>query len=431
MIGKKQHLDSERALFGLNKIANMILSNKDPNITTLEILNYLQSSLGTFGAVSLKIDHKDQCLILDSFTKSKIVLNALKIVPFNVQDIKYPLVSDALISKCVREDKIVKSNRLADFFFPVIKAKKMLDTIQSILGLKLCLGVPVKVDNKVVGAFFVVSKREDLSNVEKQLLQLYANMSGIAVENHRNMNMLQHLYETEKETAAILTHELKTPIAIAYNSSAILGQTIEKYGSALRKDFIEKLKKQQFDIQESILRMNMICNSIFSLTEVENNLSEENQQLDLSNSISRLVYVYKNFNKKGVKFSYSEKIKTGLYYGPVVQFEQVISIILENAFKYTKRGYVDMKLEMNGEFMKCTITDSGPGIARQERQKIFERFYRSETTHKLEKGLGLGLYIANKIAIKLGGQIDLTDNPVEKGTRFIVKFPVYNNRQAI
>lgn len=425
MIQKKQNLDSEKALAGLNTIANMILSNKDPNITTMQILNYLQSSLGTFGAVSLKIDEKSQCLVLDNFTKSKIVLNALRLVPFDVDDIKYPLSSTALISSCVREDRIVKSNRLADFFFPVIKARKLLDSIQAVLGLKFCLGVPVKVDNKVVGAFFVVSKREDLSDVEKQLLQLYANMSGIAVENHRNMDMLKHLYETEKETAAILTHELKTPIAIAYNSSAILGQTIEKYGNALKTEFVDKLKTQQLEIQESIIRMNMICNSIFSLTEVENNLSVENQKLDLSNSIGRMVYAYKNFSKKGVAFSYKEKIKEGIYYGPAVQFEQVISIILENAFKYTKKGYVKMYLNMTGKLMECTITDSGPGIPKNERQKIFDRFYRSDSTIKVGKGLGLGLYIATKIATKLGGKIDLMDNPDQRGSRFIIRFPVY------
>ncbi|MCC7432629.1 GAF domain-containing sensor histidine kinase, partial [Candidatus Peregrinibacteria bacterium] len=310
-------------------------------------------------------------------------------------------------------------------FYPVFKQKRAMDAMQLLMRFGACAAIPIKINNVVMGAFFVVSKKKEFSKPEILLLQLFANFYGMAKTNFNNIESLRKLYETEKETAAILTHELKTPIAIAYNSSAILGQTIEKYGSALKTEFVDKLKTQQLEIQESIIRMNMICNSIFSLTEVENNLSVENQKLDLSNSIGRMVYTYKNFTKKEVAFSYKEKIKKGVYYGPAIQFGQVISIVLENAFKYTKKGYVKMFLNMTGKVMECTITDSGPGISKNEREKIFERFYRSDSTIKVGKGLGLGLYIATKIAAKLGGKIDLMDNPDQRGSRFVIRFPVY------
>jgi two-component system sensor histidine kinase CiaH len=108
----------------------------------------------------------------------------------------------------------------------------------------------------------------------------------------------------------------------------------------------------------------------------------------------------------------------------------VISIILENAFKYVKSGKVEMDLTMSDKEMVATITDTGPGISDDEKKKVFERFFRSRDAEKVrkQKGLGLGLYIAKKITDKLKGTIELVDNPDATGSRFIIKFPVYKKQ---
>lgn len=417
------------ALAGLNNIAEMILGNVGADITRVEILQYLENSLQTFGAVALEIDFSNKALVLKSFTQSKLIKRVMKMVPIDVYKLNYPLNSDVLISRCVKEDKLMSSAYLRDFFYPVFKWGKLLDTVQKVLGLKLAMAMPIKVNNKVIGAFFCVSKREKMLSVELQLLQLYANLYGIALENNRNIDNLNKLYQAEKETSAMLTHELKTPIAIAYNSSELLGILIKKYDRVFPPDYLEKLRGHQLQIQESILRMNGICNSIFSLTEVENHLNIDNQKLNLNDSVGRLVDVYRAYKSSSIELDYTQKIKSGIYYGPGIQFEQVVSIILENAFKYTKSGKISVDLKMDGKKIVCMITDTGPGILENDKQKVFEKFFRSgKANSKKESGLGLGLYIAKKIMDKIGGTISILDNPKGSGARFVITCPVYHKK---
>lgn len=428
---KKLLNNFEEVLEALNRIADLIISNQDLDFTNLEILKKIRDKVKVFAAIVYEIDSEKKCLYLKSHTRSKLaqmVINFIRNV--DIFSVTYPLEADVLISKCVREGKIVTSSILSDFFYPVFNQKAAMDKMQQLMKLENCAAIPIKANNVITGAFFVVSRKKEFTRAELLLLQLFANFYGMAQINFTNIDKLRKNYQAEKEATAILTHELKTPISIAYSSSELLGLTLEKYRNSFKPEFVGKIRQQQLEIQESILRMNMICNSIFSMTEVENHLSLENQKLNLHQDLDKMVQVYKKYSQKGLKFNYYEKICSGTFYGPSVQFQQVVSIILENAFKYTKEGCVEMDLEMDGKQIICQITDTGPGISDDEKKKVFERFFRSSNTDKLKKqrGLGLGLYIAKKITDKLKGTLELVDNPKGQGSRFIIKFPVYKKK---
>ena len=70
--------------------------------------------------------------------------------------------------------------------------------------------------------------------------------------------------------------------------------------------------------------------------------------------------------------------------------------------------------------MLISVTDTGKGISKEEQEKIFESFYKSDT---FEQGIGLGLTISQKIARKLGGNL-LLDNNYEGGARFVLALPI-------
>ncbi|MBD3270335.1 sensor histidine kinase, partial [Candidatus Peregrinibacteria bacterium] len=106
-----------------------------------------------------------------------------------------------------------------------------------------------------------------------------------------------------------------------------------------------------------------------------------------------------------------------------VQFEQIISIFLENAYKYTNKGEIIVNVKINDNSMKCSVTDTGIGISNRHKNKIFDRFTRSKKNKK--SGLGIGLYIAKELTIKLNGNIKVKDNPKQKGSVFIIELPVY------
>jgi signal transduction histidine kinase len=422
-------INFEKWLTTVNKISSNILSQENFDITTDAILALLKEHLNAFAACYLKVDAKEEYLELHSYTQSKFT-NIVPIIPFDIYSLKYPIHHPkVLISSCVTQKKFIQAPSMKDFFYPVVKSKTLLNSIQKLIGIKLCIGIPVMIQEKVIGVYVMVTHSEKLTELQIKILHFYASISAITLDNTIKVKKLKQQYEAEKETAAMLTHELKTPIAIAHNSSELLSLTIKKYENILQDDFIARLREQQLEIHESILRMNLICNSIFSLTEVENGFSAESQRLDLSMSLSHLINTYQRLKNKDINLTYQEKIAPQTLYGGGIQFEQVISILLENAFKYTEKGSIDVDLEVSTKLMRCVITDTGPGIPKNKKAQIFERFFRikDEEHTKKKGGLGLGLYIAKKITEKMKGSIIIEDNPKRKGCRFTVEFPVYLN----
>lgn len=102
---------------------------------------------------------------------------------------------------------------------------------------------------------------------------------------------------------------------------------------------------------------------------------------------------------------------------------QAVGNLLSNAVKYTPPGgTVTVTGGMTGQEAWVRIEDSGPGIASEEQQRVFEPFYRSTRDRRFPQGLGLGLTIANELVLAHGGRLELESGPGE-GSRFTLYLP--------
>jgi len=103
----------------------------------------------------------------------------------------------------------------------------------------------------------------------------------------------------------------------------------------------------------------------------------------------------------------------------------VTTILIENAVKYNnKGGSVDISLKENGSFAEITISDTGIGIEKEEIEKIFTKFYRTERgVQSVPNGSGLGLYIVKKIIERHGGKIWVDSIP-KRGSNFHFTLPL-------
>lgn len=240
---------------------------------------------------------------------------------------------------------------------------------------------------------------------------------------------LKKRYQTEKETAALLSHELKTPISIAYNAAQAFGFFIDRRKKGLG-DYYEKLHALFLQLRQSIERMNMTSTSILRLNEVEGQMSIERLRLDLDYSIGPIIEVARQkAQAKGLKFKADIESSSKDSYAAVVQFEQIITILLDNAIKYTEEGFVDIKVFLSDGMIVSEVTDSGPGIPTELRKDIFKRFFRGQN-HRHVEGLGIGLYMAKRILDALGGQIDIKTPQSGRGTLFHVELPVFDKATA-
>ena len=100
---------------------------------------------------------------------------------------------------------------------------------------------------------------------------------------------------------------------------------------------------------------------------------------------------------------------------------EALGNILDNAIKYTERGFVTISAESYELFVRINISDTGPGIPESEQAKIFARFYRGEASREQE-GVGVGLYLARQIVSGEGGYVKVASTP-GKGSTFSVFLP--------
>jgi signal transduction histidine kinase len=110
--------------------------------------------------------------------------------------------------------------------------------------------------------------------------------------------------------------------------------------------------------------------------------------------------------------------------------EQAIVNLLTNAIKYGEGKPVDVVVSAQGAFATVSVIDRGPGIAAADQELIFHRYERLKSGEARVPGLGLGLYIARRIAEAHGGDLTLASAPGE-GAKFTLRLPRLSERDAL
>jgi signal transduction histidine kinase len=415
------------SLNAIKKIAGEITKSIDLIETSEAIINEMAQTVGASGGALFLIDEEEKVVKAYRLINSILGRFAEKIIGEDVTTLSTPY--DEPLNKvgfAVAHKKILKGDDLADFIYPTV-SKKIAKMIQKTGRLKEIIVFPAMIHKKVVGCILLAfNKKINLDKEKMLILEIFTDQAAIAINNALKYKQLQDRYKLEKETTALLTHELKTPIAITHNSSQLLKLFIKQNEGQLSPEQIKKLEDLQEDMHIGIDRMNYLCNSIFSFREVENKVPQKHQKLNLKRSLAPMLETYKRkAEQKGIKFSCKITTRTKDRCGAGIQFEQILANLLDNAIKYTKKGSVEVKIKLNTKSLKASVTDTGVGITKKEQEKIFDRFQRSDNAPNQAEGLGLGLYITKKILEDLNGNISVSKNPKKKGTCFEVCIPVH------
>jgi CheY-like chemotaxis protein len=138
-----------------------------------------------------------------------------------------------------------------------------------------------------------------------------------------------------------------------------------------------------------------------------------------------LMSYFKLGNNKDIEFEYVNKNepKELILYSDKVRFRQVFTNLLNNAFKYTEKGYIKFGYEAMEKQVRFFVSDTGIGLESSEVNKIFDHFYKVEKNeNRLYRGIGLGLAICKKIIEMIGGEI-WVDSVYGQGSTFYFTLP--------
>ena len=209
-----------------------------------------------------------------------------------------------------------------------------------------------------------------------------------------------------------ITHELKSPLS----SIKLMSETLLK--RELDKPTQQKLLRNTLDESN---RLETLVENILLAAKIENNsygFSKEPQDLS---QICKVICEQFQISKSVVVKTDIQKSTSIL--GDKAALSSIIINLLENAVKYAPESeYYELLLKKEGNYVRLDLSDQGPGIANNQKSKIFEKFYRigNEETRKA-KGTGLGLYIVYELVDYHNGSIEVLDN-IPKGAKFRVKF---------
>jgi len=241
-----------------------------------------------------------------------------------------------------------------------------------------------------------------------------------------DVSKLRKLETIRRDFVANVSHELKTPITNIRGFVETL----------LSSSTISKSERQHFlkIIGRHANRLEAIIDDLLTLAHLEDNEEfDKNRTLDfkladINDSIELAIsncLVQATLKEIKIEFSRTAKVVSLLKES---LFEQALTNIVENAVKYSpSKSSILISMIIGEGFARVVIEDSGPGVAADQVERVFERFYRTDRARSRSVGgTGLGLAIAKHIALLHKGRIGV-DSTLGLGSRFWIEIPIVTN----
>jgi CheY-like chemotaxis protein len=216
---------------------------------------------------------------------------------------------------------------------------------------------------------------------------------------------------------ANLNHEIRTPL------SGIMGMTdllLETRLDEEQHDYVATVRlcaENLFHLLNATLEYSALTAGHLKLDETEMVLSE---MVD-----SALAREREKAEVKGLRLTATlDAALPQTMIGDATRIQDLLGHLLDNAIKFTHRGSVDLKLAREGQVLRIEVRDTGIGIDRERRARIFESFHQVDSgLSRNYPGLGLGLALVQKLVALMGGEISAESEP-EKGSTFTVRLPI-------
>lgn len=327
--------------------------------------------------------------------RNSYILEDFKIKPEfdNINGLCRIVILDSTI---VHSSGNIKSNEISNFVTTILEKNAKNGIIKDYI-------YDIKKIDKDITVISLLENENAVSNIKTMLL-----FSGIMIIFSliiifiiaKKLSLLivkpvEDSFEKQKQFISDASHELKTPLAVIEANTDVL------------QDKVGENKWINY-IQTEIESMNKLINELLLLAKIENvDNVKEYVQLDISKEVEILLSMFESVAyEKGViiENNITENI---ILRGNKQDLEHIISTLTDNAIKHTEAGnkvIVNLKKEKN-EFI-LEVKNMGDPIPSEEREKIFERFYRiDKSRNRNEKRYGLGLSIAKATIEKYHGKI--------------------------
>lgn len=302
--------------------------------------------------------------------------------------------------------------------YDVISDKNILEFIQYNINRDTSISKEVKLES---GKIYNV--KVDPLSMESRKEILIASV--VNIEDITERIKLENM---RSDFAANVSHELKTPLTSIQGFIETLKTNDDTISPRMRKRFLEIIENESY-------RLRILINDILLLSSIEGDEELNNEWVDLERVNDRIFNMLADKAKsKDVNIEVEYKLERNedgkfMILTQKQYFKELIINLMTNGIKYNKLGgYVKVVYKEDENNYYVIVEDNGIGISENEKDRIFERFYRvSKSRNKDIDGTGLGLAIVKHILISLNGDISL-HSKLGEGSSFEITLPKKHNK---
>ena len=295
-------------------------------------------------------------------------------------------------------------------------------------GYRGFLAAPLEAKHELLGVVCLLRRpNEVLPESALSTLRALSDQVALVVRNiqyneelARKNEELTHLDQLKSDFMATMSHELRTPL------TSIIG-----YSDMLLSGMTGELNEKQSAFLDSILKggealLNLI-NDVLDLTKIEAGRLELNREaVDLRAALLGVLPVVKpRAQDKRIRISTFLPTDLPLVWADPGKLNQILLNLITNGIKYThENGTVSVEARTADGLVEIWVTDTGIGIAREDQDKVFQRFTQIDSSAtRSQGGTGLGLAIVRELVDLHGGTIRV-QSKLGKGSSFIFTMPI-------
>ncbi len=296
------------------------------------------------------------------------------------------------------------------------------------------LGMPLTVGDEVLGTLYVTEKQgaPTFTAADEQALAALGGLAAIAVHNARLFAQLRQGAErlqaanAELERAnraksaflASMSHELRTPLNVVLGFAELLLDEMAALDAAIRREYVA-------NIHGAGRQLLGLIQDILDLSKVEAGRMElRPEPVDVEAAVTAALDMLGPLAAdKDISLTRGNGAN-GVIFADAAKFRQILYNLLSNALKFTPEGgRVTIDAMLQGDAVRVTVTDTGPGVAPGDRERIFGEFEQVHAPGQRLQGTGLGLALARRFVELHGGRI-WVESGEHGGSRFVFTLPV-------
>ncbi len=263
-------------------------------------------------------------------------------------------------------------------------------------------------------------REEELTQVNRELEDTNRGVVALYAELDEKADSLKRASELKTRFLSNMSHEFRTPLNSIMSLSRML---LDRIDGELTPD----QEKQVMFIRKAAEGLSDLVNDLLDLAKVEaGKVVLHPTKFEVSELFATLRGMLRPMlaHNSSISLIFEEPQNIPTLYTDEGKVAQILRNFISNALKYTLAGEVRVKAQVTGGKLTLSVTDTGIGIAPEDRERIFEDFVQLESPiQKKVRGTGLGLPLSRKLAKLLGGSISFTST-VGVGSTFSASIPL-------